>query len=228
MHCRTLLRQKESKQRIHEMKYIMVSIEGKEKDLTKEIDDLTNSIADITRQIESEKIKRKDAITDSIPIVGQVWGIIGGLTTKRYTRMIPFYSGVTGLFSWFTQQKEMLERNLEYKRRELADLLKRKSEKSGQVQKEELNLIFIDQEVDRFEGQKSKLEAETKELGKRITDLRNVQMSFQGLLTKYKFLSKDVDLITDFVSSDLFEDELITNLIADVTKTQQLFLAIKL
>ena len=145
----------------------------------------------LRKQVEEEEQARIDGATDMIPFVG----LIGGLVTGRYERMIPGYSTVKGLASLITDEVEKLEERANRKaekidenRRNLRHLKEKKRMRKSDLSDQKRKL-------QKTEEKKIKAEAGLKDAGKVKTLLSHFTTGFQQVSQRYCSNRNDLEML---------------------------------
>ncbi len=207
-----------SEKNLLDLKVKSASLESKEKNLEKTVDEAKQEVKKVKSRITQAETNRRDALIDMIPLVG----IFTGLFTKRYTRMIPFYSSIVGLVSVCKKDLESFRSTLTVRKTEHKDIKNQISLNDAEILQTKNDIDNKKEEIEKLEKRRLVLEEETKKAGKNLTELRNVEMSLKELETKYKFLQMDVENIKEYIEADFFEEEIVKNFIQDVKRVQMI------
>ena len=207
-----------------ELRTLKASLEGvreKGRQIDNDIEKLNSEIARLRRRAEEEETKRVDAAIDWIPGVG----LIGGLITGRYERVIPGHSVVAGIISHITQEQEEANRKIKNKQSEKSNLneqLQSIEENKNRYETTKKNisakLVQLTHEIDMKEKEK-------KLLAKNLTDLKNTGMELTLICKKHTLMNCDLDMIETLIEVGELENE-VNNFIQGLTSTRQSFAAI--
>ena len=139
--------------------------------------DLVNQENHLQGKLRDAETKRQDALTDLIPGVG----LIGGLVTGRYERIIPGHSAISGLVSVCTQDLERAQRELSQTRFEYS----RAQEDKNRVEAES---VILRRQAAKLENEKLTLKREESALTTKmnyVSQLNNKLLNcVTGLKTK--------------------------------------------
>lgn len=188
---------KKEQQRLHAQESRLTS---EIRDMQREIDTLEQDHQSAKRQAQKEEQRRVDGLTDLIPGVG----LIGGLITGRYERCIPGHSAINAAVSLANQRVEKLyarasearskrDRSQTEKRGVQSDL----QHCQGDIREKERALEKLSSELDMCDKA-------TKYIGKMLTASGNVRKNLQLMDTKMVRLVEDIDLLRD---CDMLEHE---------------------
>lgn len=204
--------QEKLKSQITSLKNELERLNNHKQKLNNEINGVKNSISIIKDKIEEEEDIRTFAWTDLIPGVG----LIGGLVTKRYERIIPFYSSVRGIVSIAEQTVETEQRKLNLKKEEKKELkLKKKEIEASIKNKNDKNIQNISN-LAQINLKKSAKDAEIAEFGKALTRLRNASSFLKSNLHKYKCVEGEVEGKPLLIELDIFEENEMLYLIEEL------------
>lgn len=189
-------------------------------DLNQIREQYTSDMEYLENQSNQASITREQALTDINPLVG----IIGGLVTGRYERMIPFYSTISGAISMLTQDKEESEASLENCQHDYNALCDEIDALSFDITQQNECLQHITQDLSRLNSDCNQLDVMIKKLGKKITSLRNINQSLREFASKYEFLTFDLEQIQILISEDSLESNLIYNFAKDILTIRDSFM----
>ncbi|MGH2613392.1 MAG: coiled-coil domain-containing protein [Rhabdochlamydiaceae bacterium] len=205
---------------LNDLESQLLGLYQQEKDLNECIKKLNNELWQLEKNIEKANIRRIDGLTDLIPFVG----FVGGLVTGRFERMIPFYSQVRGIISWVQQEKEYYQNKLDAKYKERRGLNEEVDSDSAKINQQKSITDLIETETKRLASEKDRLDKEIKQLGIGLTYFKNVNSFLKKIQGKYEFLSMDVNMIEEFIDIDLLKADLVLNFLHDLENTKQSFL----
>ena len=154
------------------MKFFIYSRVG---NLQQKQNDLSNQERHLQNPVREEQNKRQDAVTDMIPGVG----LVGGLITGRYERIIPGYSSINGLISVCTQDLENCQRQINQTR---GEYLRADNEKN-RIQNETSTL---NQQSARLQTEKGKLCREEVSLTRKLNYVSRLNTNLLNCVTGLK------------------------------------------
>lgn len=193
-------------------------------DLDRMREQCASDIEYLQNQSDQVSITREQALTDINPVAG----VIGGLLTGRYERMIPFYSTISGVISMLTQDKEEFESSLEKCQYDYHLICDDIDSISFDITHQNEYLQQINQDISRLNDDRNQLDVMIKKLGKKITSLRNINQSLQEFASKYEFLTFDLEQIQTLISEDSLESNLIYNFAKDIISIRDSFMTMDL
>lgn len=176
-------------------------------------------IHSIKRQIDNEEDLRIKAAIDWIPGVG----FFAGLITKDYDRMIPLHSTIKGIISVANQTLENQETQLAIKKNERDNLDSQMKETSKKFDDQNSKISKAKGTIAQLNGKRSSTDQEIKRLGQSLDSLRNTNQVLKTLLSKYKFLNIQVDVIQDLSTVNMLEDGDVVDFITEVLALRSSF-----
>lgn len=209
-----------SEARLSELRVREATLIAKKEEITKAIEAL--NIETIQEKIGEEKTKRSNAALHLIPGAG----FVKGLATGDFKHWIPFYAGIQGLDSVFSQKKESLEKELARLSKECEPLNEEIKSVSLEREKQTELINQLQKELNRINSEISVTDNATKQIGKQLTDVQNIRKSLCEIQIKYKFLSWDISTIEDFIEKGIKVD-LVSAFLQDVKTAQASFLTWK-
>lgn len=207
---------KSREENLRDLKVKSKVLKSKKTNLEEAIDKVKRKEKKLKKKIRESRVSRSDALIDMVPLVG----IFTGLITGRYMRMIPFYSSTVGLISVCKRDLESYKTTLSVRKTEQNLLESEISINSRVLKKNRKAFSASKKKLYKLDEKKQKLELKTKETGKALTELRNVNMSLNELILKYNFLQLDIHNIKEDIEEDFLPKEMIQNFIADVKNIQ--------
>lgn len=185
---------------------------------------LDSEIKEIEKKIEEEEIRRYNALLDMNPL----FGFYSGLANGQYSRMIPFYSSLSGLGSVCFKDKENYQQMLYQKRETRIDLIMKINTASNEVNVTNEFLSQYRNEIVRLNSQCALLDDSIKKSGKLLTIIKDVTLSLKNLSSKYVFLSHHVEILELNIEVDLLDEKEITSFNEETFQLQNALMAVKL
>ncbi|KAJ3230789.1 hypothetical protein HDU81_004256 [Chytriomyces hyalinus] len=164
-----------------------------------------SEVSHLNRRIEEEEKKRVDALTDLIPGVG----FIGGLITGRHERMIPFHSAVNGIISAVKQDKENAEHRLNSTRGRLNALQEELDSYRHQADVAMERYEDANNRVKAANAMIKQLDSDIKKLGKLITDVSNFKRDLQLLDVRIAAAKSSCELAIEMDGMPELVDDLV-------------------
>lgn len=214
---------KKCKSDVDNMNVQLAKINSHLNGLKEECKKLNNDLYHISRRIEEEKEKRKNAALDTLV---PFYALIDGLIKKQPKRMIPGYSAVVGIDSAIHQDKETYEKQLLQLQKEINETNSGILEISIQQQGEVHKKSQIEGKFSLLQSREKSLELEIKRCSKDLSQLRNILLSLKETLAKYHFLKMDVDTIEEYVNEDLLDPSTISIFVNEITQAKNSFVEI--
>ena len=189
----------------------VASLESTIKDFSQGIQEMEGSIVSVRRQVEKEQEVRFDASHEWIPGVAFFKGLVTGNAEKIGMGLIPgynIYQAVRGIVSHIAQEKERLEGTLHSKIDSKKNLENQKNQTDNKLKQKQIAIQNLSSKIDQFSQYHELLEKKDKLLGKRITDLADINKNLKMTSEKYSFLKTEVDLFSLFIEMDTIQQEI--------------------